>query len=129
MCRRLHMIGDFVKRFKNTTLFFLIYIIIASILTIPFYLFNIPYSIIGLVYYILMCVFIAISSAIMACLSETKGWFSGLLNGVVFIALLFIFVVIITGFNISYMTLLKKLPLLLFISFASGIIGVNIKAK
>ncbi len=67
------------------------------------------------------------TSFITAYFSESRGWLSGLASGACFILLVLIFVVLLNGFHIGWISLLIKIPLLLGVSLIAGIIGINIK--
>jgi putative membrane protein (TIGR04086 family) len=117
----------YIQKAKNVGIIFVVYLIVVLLASLPLYFFNTPYATIKLIFYIITAFFIAITSLITSYFSESKGWFSGLISGACFILLVLIFIILLNGFNIGWLSLLMKIPLLLGVALIAGIIGINLK--
>ena len=89
--------------------------------------FDVPGQNAAIIFYIIMVSGIVITALIFSAFSKSKGWFNGIIGGMIFIAGVFLLNLIICGGKVDFLSFAVKLPLFVILAFICGIFGVNMR--
>jgi len=102
-------------------------IISVFVFSLMMYFFDFPVSVQSGGLYILLNLSLFIASVHTGKKTTKKGYLYGIFSGIIFISILFLINILISGDTLNFMTFFLKIPILLLISLIGGIFGANLR--
>lgn len=112
-----------IKRLLLSSLSFVAFLLLMTAFSIVVFFSNLDYEILSIISYVILMLGVALSGFFSGNKLEGRGWLNGLIGGVIFSVLVFIFCSIVNKGGFSFNSFVQSLPIIYVVSTISGIIG------